>query len=526
MSISIRLLGEFAVFRDSLPVKLPSSKQARALLAYLLITAKPHRRDYLCDLFWEAPKDPRGSLRWSLSKIRPLVNNEDVERLKANRERVEFLTSGLNIDVISLSSKLNTAELSVLELESIARQLQKKYLDGIDLHNQPLFQQWLAEERQNIINLRTKVLSRLSAHPDTSLSTRVSWNREWLALAPLDYQAANQLLIQLKLLGCAEEASHLFQQCRQRFNEAGIAWEPIENNRLSSVYVEKSNQLDKKPNSQNIEYCKTTDGVQIAHASIGHGFPIVKAAGWLSHIEHDWAAPVWGSIFANLAAEHRFVRYDSRASGLSDWNVADISLTGFVRDLEAVITANHLEKFALLGISQGAATSIKYAVKYPERVSHLILFSAYSSGWLVDGDKQLSQRLEAIMALAECGWEQDNPAFRQFFSMNFIPQASTEELEWLNQYQRLCVSPPNAVRLISAFGELDVRDLLAKVKVPTLVIHSLHDECIEVKYGRDMAASIPNAEFVGLESRSHLLLGSEPAAQQFFEAIQDFIARN
>lgn len=526
MSISIRLLGEFAVFRDSLPVKLPSSKQTRALLAYLVITAKPHRRDRLCELFWDTPNDPRGALRWSLSKIRPLVNNEDIQHLQADRERVTLLVDGLNIDVIRLRDQFDSVELSVIELESIARQLQKKYLDGIDLPNQPLFQQWLAEERQNIIQLRTKVLSRLATHPDTSLSTRVSWNREWLALAPLDHQAASQLLIQLKLLGLAEEASLLFQQCSQRFTEAGIAWEPSENSSFHGRHVEKSQQIDNKTALQNIEYCRTADGVKIAHASIGQGLPIVKAAGWLSHLEHDWGAPVWGRIFENLATEYRFVRYDSRASGLSDWNVADISLAGFVQDLEAVVSANHLDKFALLGISQGAATSIEYAVKYPERVSHLILFSAYSSGWLVDGDKELNQRLEAIIALAEAGWEQENPAFRQFFSMNFIPDATTEDLEWFNQYQRLCVSPLNAVRLISAFGELDVRDLLAKVNVPTLVIHSLHDECIEFKYGRDMAASIPNAEFVGLESRSHLLLGSEPAAQQFIDVVQDFIARN
>lgn len=129
------------------------------------------------------------------------------------------------------------------------------------------------------------------------------------------------------------------------------------------------------------------------------------------------------------------------------------------------------------------------------------------------------------MTLTSSGWGQDNPAYRQIFSSTFMPSATAEELSWFNEFQRRTTSPENAVRFLSAFGDIDVRDRLAEVTVPTLVIHSLGDRRIPITIGRDIAAAIPNAEFFGLESDAHLLLGREPASQAFVDAVRDFIAR-
>ena len=107
-----------------------------------------------------------------------------------------------------------------------------------------------------------------------------------------------------------------------------------------------------------------------------------------------------------------------------------------------------------------------------------------------------------------------------------MPSANKEELDWFNEFQRQTTSPENAARYLSTFGDIDVRDKLAHIKVPTLVIHSLGDQRIPLEIGQDIAAQIPNAEFVGLESDGHLLLGREVASDVFVNTVKDFIARN
>jgi pimeloyl-ACP methyl ester carboxylesterase len=116
------------------------------------------------------------------------------------------------------------------------------------------------------------------------------------------------------------------------------------------------------------------DGVQIAYASVGTEPPLVKAPNWMNHLEYDWQSPIWHHLLQELAREHTLIRFDQRGNGLSDWDVDEISFDSFVRDLETVVDAAGLEKFALLGISQGCAISIAYAVRHPERVSRLVLY--------------------------------------------------------------------------------------------------------------------------------------------------------
>ena len=265
------------------------------------------------------------------------------------------------------------------------------------------------------------------------------------------------------------------------------------------------------------------DSVRIAYATVGEGEPLVKAANWLTHLELDWDAPIWSPLFRQLARDHQLVRYDERGNGLSDWDVDDLSFDAFVTDLESVVDAVGEERFALLGISQGAAVSIEYAIRHPERVSKLILFGGYPAGWRIDASKATIREREAILTLTATGWGQDNPAYRQIFSSTFMPSATPEELEWFNEFQRATTSPENAVKFLSAFGDIDVRHQLAKLTVPTLVIHSRGDQRIPMETGLELATTIPNAEFVGLESENHLLLGREPASDDFVAAIRQFL---
>jgi DNA-binding winged helix-turn-helix (wHTH) protein/alpha-beta hydrolase superfamily lysophospholipase len=270
---------------------------------------------------------------------------------------------------------------------------------------------------------------------------------------------------------------------------------------------------------QEIHFCTAPDGVRIAYALAGQGPPLVKAANWLNHLEYDWQSPIWSHLLYALAAEHRLIRYDERGNGLSDWDADDISFDAFVRDLESVVEATGLARFALLGISQGCAVSIAYAVRHPTRVSHLVLYGGFARG------RSRRDRAEAdtLLGLIRQGWGRENPAFRQFFASLFLPGGTPEQMQWFNDLQRITTSPENAVRILNATGSVDVSDLLPRVKVPTLVLHCRNDAAQPFDEGRRLAAGIPGARFVALESPNHLVLEGEPAWSRLLEEVKAFL---
>jgi pimeloyl-ACP methyl ester carboxylesterase len=277
---------------------------------------------------------------------------------------------------------------------------------------------------------------------------------------------------------------------------------------------------------QEIKFCTASDGVRIAYAAVGQGPPLLKAPNWLNHLEYDWESPVWRHLLHALAARHRLVRFDERGNGLSDWDVADISPEAFVRDLEAVADAAGLRRFALLGISQGCAASIDYAVRHPERVSRLVLYGGFARGRYRRGSKGEEEKAAAMVTLIRQGWGQENPAFRQFFTSSFLPEGSPEQMQWFNDLQKITTSAENAARIREACDWLDVTDLLPRIAVPTLVMHCRNDAVQPFEEGRRMAAMIPDARFVPLEGRNHLILEHEPAWARFRQELEDFLGRD
>ncbi len=269
-------------------------------------------------------------------------------------------------------------------------------------------------------------------------------------------------------------------------------------------------------------FCTTPDGVRIAYADIGSGPVLLKTGTWLTHIEYDWQSPVWRPFLQAMAGRYRFIRYDARGNGLSDWDVDDISLSAFTRDLESVVEATGLQRFPLFGLSQGCAASVAYAVQHPERVSHLILYGGYVCGRRRRGPEQLAQS-DAMLTLMRHGWGQENPAFRQIFTSMFLPGGTSEQIDWFNDLQRMTTSPENAVRLRKAMDEIDISDLLPQVKVPTLVMHRRDDAMVPFEQGRQLAAGIKGARLVALEGRNHVILDSDPDWRRFFEEIDSFL---
>jgi pimeloyl-ACP methyl ester carboxylesterase len=274
---------------------------------------------------------------------------------------------------------------------------------------------------------------------------------------------------------------------------------------------------------QAIEYCRTSDGVRLAYAVAGSGPPLVKAGNWLHHLEYDWESPVWRHVLRGLARDRTLIRYDARGNGMSTWDVGELSLDAWVSDLETVVDAVGVERFPLLGISQGCGVSIAYAVRHPERVSHLVLYGGYAVGAKKRSAEDREKR-NAMLTLARLEWGADNPAFRQLFTGNFIPGATHEQMDFFNELQRRTTSPECAARYMDTTGDFDITDLLARVTAPTLVMHVRGDLMVPVEAGWTMAAGIPGSRFVAFQGQNHFFLEHEPASRRFFEEIGLFLS--
>jgi serine/threonine protein kinase/alpha-beta hydrolase superfamily lysophospholipase len=278
---------------------------------------------------------------------------------------------------------------------------------------------------------------------------------------------------------------------------------------------------------QKIQFCVTTDGVRLAYASTGSGYPLVKSANWLNHLDYEWDSPIWKHWLAELPKHNRLIRYDERGNGLSQWDVKEMSLELWVKDLETVVEAAGVEKFALLGISQGGAVAITYAVRHPERVSHLVLLGAFSRGLTAHGTEEQIAERRALQTLVRLDWGKNNPDFKSMFTNFFIPHNSTrEQHQWLDDLQRISASPENAARILMLIDEINIRPLLPLVSVPTLVFHADRDRVIPAEEGRILAAEIPSARFVPLSTKNHILLAQEPAWRVFMEEVGAFLGWN
>lgn len=452
--IRTNLLGEIALFRGIEPLDLPASRKTRALFIYLLLSAKPVRRDRLCEIFFDIPDDPRAALRWSLSKLRVMLG-KDAHRLNADRERVFLDAAGFKLDIDHLD----------------ATQAMELPLPGIDLPGLDEYTLWLGAER-----------------------------------AAIDRKRARRL----------DEAAR-----NARYSDA-------ERKRFAAAAADLGEHVEPVAPPvahQTINYCFAQDGTRIAYAVTGAGNVLVKAANWLNHLELDWNSPLWGRMVGGLSESFRLVRYDERANGLSDWDVNELSFETLVSDLEAVVDTLGLKRFPLLGISQGAAVSIEYAARHPDRVSHLILLGGYSSGWRHWADKDEAAEREAVMTLVKNGWGKASPLYRQIFSESFAPSATAAELEWFNDFQRQTASPSNAVAFLEIFSKIDVRHRLRELDLPTLVLHSRGDRRVGMEQAIELASTINGASLITLDTDNHLPLAREPAMEVVLASIREFLRR-
>lgn len=275
---------------------------------------------------------------------------------------------------------------------------------------------------------------------------------------------------------------------------------------------------------QRIRFLRTSDGVQLAWAEAGRGPLLVKASNWITHLEYELESPVWRHWIRFFTDNFRFIRFDERGCGLSDWSATNYGFRRWTDDLEEIIDAlDPKEPVALLGISQGGAVCIDYAVRHPERVSKMVIYGGYARGFYTRGNPDTAREYNAILEVMRVGWGKENPAFRELFTSRFIPGGKAEQLAWFNDMCRKSVSPEVAATILEARGHTNIVDLLPKVSVPTLVMHCRDDAVVAFNEGKLLASSIPGAQFVELPGRNHILLEDEPAWPKFQEAVVDFL---
>jgi pimeloyl-ACP methyl ester carboxylesterase len=274
---------------------------------------------------------------------------------------------------------------------------------------------------------------------------------------------------------------------------------------------------------QRVQFTTSADGTQIAWASVGEGLPVLKAPNYLNHIEYEWTSPFWGPFLAEFARENRLVRFDQRSNGLSDWEPQNISIESMIEDMEAVVEAAGLKRFALFGISQGSAFSVRYALKHPEQVSCLILFNGYVRGRAARNDPEAKAIHEAGRTMIQQGWGSPNPVFRNFFTSTFLTEAPKDVKDSFNELQRISCSAENAMKIADMNSLIDNTELCRQITVPTLVLHIRGDQQVPVSEGRLTARLIPGAQFVELPGGNHVALEGTPEFNQFFDEVRAFL---
>jgi pimeloyl-ACP methyl ester carboxylesterase/DNA-binding SARP family transcriptional activator len=535
--LHVRVLGHLFVGCRHTRVKLPRSKKTRALLAFLAVTARAHSRDRLCGMFWGIPDDPRAALRWSLSHLRPLIDDDGCRRIIADRESVGLDLSCVTVDISSLrdAARGGIELMSTEALREAAQALEGEFLEGLDLPDCQEFAIWCAAQREETRRLRVRVLAALITRLGDVPEEALNFARTLSLLEPDNEQAHATLVRLLYATGRRGEAGGHLQRARRQLAELKVVSTGALQ-RVAQLSVQaggrvrlnggdlapaRVEQQRATPLSQDVQFCRTSDGVRIAYAAVGDGPPLV----WAAHcLAFSWESPIWRHWTEEFAKDHTFVHYDERGSGLSDWDNITFSVDSFVRDLEAVVDALGLDRFALIGSSKGGPTAIAYAARHPERVSHLVLYGTFAEGWRVRGDSAEIERREAIITLTRQGWAQENPAFRQILTSLLLPDATLEEVGWLNDLQRISASAENAARLQQSLGDFNLLHFLPGITAPTLVLHCRGDAILPFEHGRVIASRVPGARLVALDSRNHILLPRDPAWGRFVSEVRQFLS--
>ncbi len=518
------MLGPLRVSRRGEDVSLPNSRKTRALLAYLAVTRRAERRDHLCELFWEVPEDPRGALRWSLSKLRRLVDLPDQPAIVADRETVRLDLPVTAIDFHRLKALVHAGVASA-EIQALRRAVAQAgvFLEGLELPDCDAFNAWCIGQREDVRQWRVAVLDELTSR-DIEADEAVDLARSWTMLDPYSVTGWERLIELLDRSGRSQEADQQKSLAIRVLTEAAVDIPPsLRPSNAIPAPVVSDRQTAGVKIEQNVRFCRSADGTRIAYTRIGDGPPLVRAGYWLNDLHRDLASPIWRPwMEAVLESGRSLVLYDARGLGMSDRD-ADQSIDHFVDDLQAVVEAAGLESFDLYGMAQGSVTAITYAARCPQRVSRLVLQSSYATGWMLRNDPTEIERRKATITLASSGWGQNNKALISMFLGLYLPKADDQQCQWFEKFLQSMLLHPGIGELQQVLGYADVQSYAEQVTAPTLVVHPRGEIIIPLAAGREVASLIANADLLTLDSSSHLIVPGDAAWTTLHQALDDFL---
>jgi pimeloyl-ACP methyl ester carboxylesterase len=262
-----------------------------------------------------------------------------------------------------------------------------------------------------------------------------------------------------------------------------------------------------------VRFCTRPDGVRLAHAVIGSGAPLVWIPGWINHLEVMWSRPSYRSFFRRLARHRTVILYDKHGTGLSDRDRTEFTLSADLMDLRTILDELSVNRATLIGNSQAGAVATAFAVEQPGRVDRLILHGA----WAHIGDAYPEEVRDAILGMIRGHWGLGTELLTDLF----VPDANAEERAWFARFQRRCADAETALRLLELCFELDVRPILERIRVPTLVLHREGDRIAHLTLGRELASLVPGASFVKLPGRAHFPWEQDP--ESVLDAIETFL---
>ncbi len=520
--VSIRMLGDFELIIDDRPI--PSRELTRRdpkRLVKLLALTTGHRlhREQVVDSLWpdRSPDIAGNRLHKAAHYVRKATGVADSIVLGGDTVAL-FPNAALTVDVVAFDAAATEA----LRAGDSAKAERAVTLYRGELLPYDPYELWAFNTRQRL-TLRHRELLRLCERYD-----------QVIALDATDEAAHIGVMQRMLETGDTDGVTRQFDLLTRVLDEElgiGPSREAVAlRARAEQSPPSTSAPVESTPRfaplaTQIVHRCTTPDGIRLAYATSGAGPPLVKASNWLTHLDYDWHSPVWRHWWQALSQRHTLVRYDERGCGLSDWDVDESSFTldAWVRDLETVVDALGLERFPLLGMSQGGPIAITYAARHPERVSHVIVYGTCARATWEHAADARRQELAALGQLIRVSWGSDQPGFRQVYDAKFLPDGPLETWRAFDELQRRSTSPRNAFWLWRAFGAIDCSDAARQLDIPTLILHSTNDQVWSISEAEELHAIVPGSRLVPLDSRNHILQADEPAFSHFVRAVEQFL---
>lgn len=523
MSVLVRLMGEFSVELDGRVVDERQFRRRNAATLVKLLALQPsHRmhREQVMDCLWpEVPlPDAANQLHKAAHYARRATGAADCVSLR-NEMVALFGARDLTVDVHAFDSSASSA-LSSGEPHAVESALAA--WTGDLLPDDP-YAPWAFQPRQRTALLRRELLRRAGR-----------W-AELVKVDPTDEEAhlgvAQALLARGDRAGALRQLDVIEQVLR---DELGIGLSPegfdlrmqaLDTPATAPEPVQPAAPRHAGLAKQTVHFCRTADGVRLAYATSGNGPPLVKASNWLTHLDYDWGSPVWSHWWSALSDGQTLVRYDERGCGLSDWSVdsSSFNLNAWVHDLETVVDTLGLERFPLLGMSQGGPIAITYAARHPERVSHLVIFGTCASDTWRRASPTERRSLVALGELIRLSWGSDQPGFMQVYDAKFLPDGPLDLWRAFDTLQRRSTSAENAYQLWRAFGYLDAAEAARNLNVPTLILHCRRDQVWSFSEAEALNALVAGSRLVALDSSNHILQADEPAFARFVQEVRAFL---